>query len=303
MAMSKKNLLAVAVILTLLVSTLVGVQSVKAQFLGAVYINADGSVTGTNSIQRSGDLYILTGNISGGIAVQKSNITIDGAGYTLQGNGGTGIDLTNNVTQVPSAREIWNVTIKNLGIMNFNFSVQTNGGGNDTFYDDYIANTTNGIGGGIFFFGSSRSNITYCTISGTPAIAMELSSHNTVTENNLSGGILLQLGGDETVDRNYWSDYLTKYPNATEIDSSGIGNTPYVFNSYGPVVGTVQDNHPLLKPVAIPNFGTPSSSPSSSSSSLPSSSPQAWILTAIIIVTVVGLGLTVYFRKRRGRGS
>ena len=26
---------------------------------------------------------------------------------------------------------------------------------------------------------------------------------------------------------NYWSDYLSRYPNATEIDHSGIGDTPY----------------------------------------------------------------------------
>ena len=30
---------------------------------------------------------------------------------------------------------------------------------------------------------------------------------------------------------NYWSDYLTKCPNATEIDSSGVRNTPYVIDT------------------------------------------------------------------------
>ena len=68
--------------------------NVKAQSSN-IYINADGEVVGTNNIQRNGDLYVLKGNISGGIAVQKSNIIIDGAGYTLEGHGGTGIDLTN----------------------------------------------------------------------------------------------------------------------------------------------------------------------------------------------------------------
>jgi len=29
---------------------------------------------------------------------------------------------------------------------------------------------------------------------------------------------------------NYWSDYLTRYANATEVDDSGIGDTPYVIN-------------------------------------------------------------------------
>jgi parallel beta-helix repeat protein len=29
---------------------------------------------------------------------------------------------------------------------------------------------------------------------------------------------------------NYWSDYLSKYPNATEVDNSGIGDAPYVID-------------------------------------------------------------------------
>jgi hypothetical protein len=272
---------------------------VKAQSTN-IYINPDGAVVGTNNIQRNGDLYTLTGNISGGIQIQKSDIVIDGTGYTLQGNGGTGIDLTNNVTQIPSASAIWNVTVENLRIMNFNFSVETNGGGNDTFHDDYVANTTNAIRGGIFFWGTYGSNINYCTISGTPAIDLDfVSSGNNVTENNLSGGMWLQLGGDNTVDRNYWSDYLTKYSNATEIDSSGIGNTPYVFYSHG-AVGALQDNHPLMKPVSIPNFGAPSSSLSASTSPSPSIPEfQSWIILPLITVFIMGAGLLVYFKKRK----
>jgi nitrous oxidase accessory protein NosD len=44
---------------------------------------------------------------------------------------------------------------------------------------------------------------------------------------------------------NYWSDYLSKYPNATEIDNSGLGDTPYVIDAYN------QDNYPLMRPVNI----------------------------------------------------
>ncbi len=39
---------------------------------------------------------------------------------------------------------------------------------------------------------------------------------------------------------NYWSDYQTRYPNAAEIDSSGIWNTPYVIDANN------QDNYPLM---------------------------------------------------------
>ncbi len=39
---------------------------------------------------------------------------------------------------------------------------------------------------------------------------------------------------------NYWSDYGIKYPTATEIDNSGIANTPYL------VYEGAQDNYPLI---------------------------------------------------------
>ena len=44
---------------------------------------------------------------------------------------------------------------------------------------------------------------------------------------------------------NYWSDYEERYPNATEIDGSGIWDTPYVIDENN------QDNHPI-----VPEFTT-----------------------------------------------
>jgi parallel beta-helix repeat protein len=41
---------------------------------------------------------------------------------------------------------------------------------------------------------------------------------------------------------NYWSDYLTRYPNATEIDHTGIGNTAYEIDSNN------TDYYPLMTP-------------------------------------------------------
>ena len=41
---------------------------------------------------------------------------------------------------------------------------------------------------------------------------------------------------------NYWSDYEDRYPDAGEIDDSGIWNTPYVIDENN------QDNYPLMEP-------------------------------------------------------
>jgi parallel beta-helix repeat protein len=58
-----------------------------------VSIQADGTVYGTSSIQRNGDVYTFVGNVSGPLHVKKDNIVIDGAGYTLVGGNGRGIVL------------------------------------------------------------------------------------------------------------------------------------------------------------------------------------------------------------------
>jgi parallel beta-helix repeat protein len=59
---------------------------------------------------------------------------------------------------------------------------------------------------------------------------------------------------------NYWSDYLLKYPNATEIGNSGIGDTPYVIDANN------RDNYPLMAPfdidsvtVELPEWASPPS--------------------------------------------
>jgi len=48
---------------------------------------------------------------------------------------------------------------------------------------------------------------------------------------------------------NYRSDYLTKYPNAIQVNSSGVWNIPYVIDTNN------TDNYPLMVPYAIiPEF-------------------------------------------------
>ena len=294
----KLALLFVLIVLAGLLTTYTS--NVKAQNTN-IYISSDGSVVGTNNILRNEDLYVLTGNISGSLAVQKSNITIDGAGFTLQGHGGTGIDLTNNLTQYPSTNEIRNVTVKNLRIMNFNFSINAHSSSGNTFYNDYIGSTTNDTKSEIvLYWNSGGNNITHCTIMGT--IGIELSSGNSITENNLLGDILLQVVGNETFDRNFWSDYLTRYPNATEIDSSGIGNTPYKINVYAnsEVTGTLQDNHPLMKPISIPNFGIPQLGPSPTINPSPSV-PEFPLLAIPLLFTIMlaAAGFLVYRKKHK----
>jgi hypothetical protein len=285
---------------------------VIAQTSETIFIRDDGSIEGTNKIQRNGNLYTFTGNISGNMQIQKSNIIIDGTGFTLQGNNGTGIAISREVTEHPHPSEfdVWNVTVKNLQIVNCHIGIQCEFGGNHIFYGNYISNdfvTQNATGNfsgeslGIGFWGSSGNNITRCTIGGSPAIYMHFAvSGNFVIENNIVFGAHLAISGDEIFDSNYWSDYSIRYLNASEVDSSGVWDTPYVFaDSIGFENRKFQDSHPLMSPLAVPNFSSvlpevlPARKPFVFSTSL--------VIASVIILSVVcaGLGLLLYLIRRK----
>ena len=70
---------------------------------------------------------------------------------------------------------------------------------------------------------------------------------------------------------NYWSDYTTRYTNASEIDESGIGDTPFYINPNN------IDCHPVMRDNVIPEF-------------------PSW--TPILAVIVVAVVLVVYRRRR-----
>jgi hypothetical protein len=117
---------------------------------------------------------------------------------------------------------------------------------------------------------------------------------------------------------NYWSDYLSIYPNATEIDHSGVGDTPYAIidsTTYSDdyangtaitgtaILGTAVDRYPLMAPFSastVPN-PTQTSSPSPSPSHLPSPKipefPSA--IMGITIVMVVTAAILSYIKKMK----
>jgi len=269
-------------ILCVLVVAFPNVEIVNAE--GIIYIRPDGIVEGTDKIQRAGNVYTLTENISSTVNVQRSDIVIDGAGFAINVDGSHGIDLTHGVGvgQNPS-NLLYNVTIQNLFMAKE--SVIANGGGNHTVYNNYILR--------VYLYGCGYNKITHCTLDG---INLDYGSNNNiVTENNIRDAVEY-LSYNNTVDRNYWSNYLTKYPNATEIGNTGIGNQPYVYwivdiPSDMPLI--YQDEHPLMKPVAIP---LTNSSPSNNTPEFPS-----WTPLLIMIFAVVALAV-VCRRKLQSRG-
>ena len=70
-------------ILCSILVTLPNIGMVEAS--GTIYIRADGNVEGTDKIQRDGNVYTFTDNIYEPLVVEKDNIVVDGAGYSIEG--------------------------------------------------------------------------------------------------------------------------------------------------------------------------------------------------------------------------
>jgi len=156
--------LVLMLLLTSMLTSIFIVQPVKAE-PGTIYIRADGSVDPpTVPIQRDGDTYTFTDNINDSIVVEKSNMIIEGSGYTLQGTGSwanpqKGIYLFN----------ISNATIKHTNIKGF-------------FQGILLNSTSHNV--------ISGNNIT----DNYAAIELHYSLYNSITENNISENIAPNAG-------------------------------------------------------------------------------------------------------------
>ncbi len=176
--MNKNRVLTTALISVLILSTLIGVQFVNlvvANFLpppnhaSGIFIRSDGRIDPlTVPIQRIGDVYTLTGDVSAGIAVQRSDVVIDGNGYKIQGgNKGTGVYL----------ESVNNVTVQNVKVQGFS--------------------------SGIYLYHSNSSIVKGNILNGNGITVTQRSCYNKVVENTVIGrGIGLSFGNGNIVMNN-----------------------------------------------------------------------------------------------------
>ena len=278
-------------------------------------IKPDGSIEPDTDIvwlQRNGTTYTFIVDIFGTITVQRAGITIDGAGHTLQGNpresNFRGINL---VGHDETFNAYGNVLVKNLRIYNFAEGIYTPSN-NNSFIGNYFDNARLHIIGG-----SDEGNIVKHNIFNSTEIFVDYNNggNDVITENNfIDSWIFVDLAKPPIVDKNYWSNYTAEYPNAKELDNSGIWDTPNVYDKFvGGSHGNYSaiDYHPLVNPITdfeIPNFNIPlplASPTSQLTINTGPEPPQAEPLTTAIIAAVtlvvvlaVAAGLLVYFKKR-----
>jgi len=272
-----------------------------------IFIQPDGSVNPSNvPIQRNGDIYTFTGNVYDPILVQKSNITINGAGYSLigplnetqrQAQQVLGIGPNATVTipyiiGIDFDKTVSGATIKNLNINWFSIGIYIrttdnilvgNGlvnnivgvllsGSANNITMNYIKNNRQGL-----FFGFEQVN---GSASNIPSDIKIYDNSFVTNEMQLSGCVCKVYNFTEAIHSweynghgNYWSNY-----NGTDGNHDGIGDTYYVIDVLN------YDPNPLIASPAKPP--TP-----------PSQLPTTIIITAIAAVVIVVVVVLLILRR------
>lgn len=218
-----------------------------------IYIRENGTVEGTDKIQRDGAVYTLTGTILGKrVIVEKSSITIDGNG-TLLGyyNGFEGVITLHNVK---------NVVIKNCFIKNCVYGIELNSSSNITILGNkiseadipmyWIASAINILGesSNINIIGNEITNNKWGILVYVDEPPNLVIHHNNFVENSEEDVYIWRAFSatwDDGKEGNYWSTY-----NVADRDGDGIGDTSYVIN------GNNQDKYPFIVPITFFNAGT-----------------------------------------------
>jgi len=122
------------------------------------------------------------------------------------------------------------------------FGIYLYSSSNNMFLNNIISNNNEGI----YLYFSSNNIFSGNIISGnTCGISLLLLSHNNMIYHNNFNNTDQVLSDskndwDYGGEGNFWSNYKERYPNATEIDGSGIWDTPYVIDENN------RDDYPLM---------------------------------------------------------
>ena len=298
----------VMVLATLVMGSIFGLVNADSS-ITPIRIQSDGSVSPADvPIQRDGDVYRLTGNIYSPIVVDRDNIVIDGAGYTIQGTyNGTRTDdwvvgqgPNQNTSAIPwtigidvATKFRYNMTVKNVNLKNFYIgmyvwtsnntitgcSVTDNivgillSGDSNNITSNYVSHNEEGV-----FFGVNNPGNLPLDI---------LLTNNSFVDN------IIQFSGcfcetynttepihtwDDGTRGNYWSDY-----NGTDTNGDGIGDTSYVIDPLN------LDRYPLVENLII--LPTPA----------PTQHPLDIIVPIAIVAALALVTILVLAQKRRSK--
>jgi hypothetical protein len=276
--------------------------------LETIFIRPDGTINPSNvPIQNNGNVYTFTDNVYDPILVQKSNVTLDGAGYSLIGplteaqrksepvlGTGPNTTLPPYIIGLDCDKNVNGLTIKNLNVKNFNVGVYIRTTINTLIDNAVSANTVGVLLSGsankinrnyIFdneeglFFGFEQVNGSAANIPSDIDISENSFVNNTY---QLSGCVCKVYNFSEALHSwdngnkgNFWSDY-----NGTDANHDGIGDTYYRIDLLN------QDRYPLMQSTAKPPV--PAARVSAEA-----------IILGVSAAVIVALATLIYIRRRK----
>ena len=273
-----------------------------------IFIQPDGSINPSNvPIQRNGDIYTFIANVYNPILVQKNNIAIDGAGYSLIGpltleerksepvlGTGPNTTLPPYIIGLDCDKTVNGLTIRNLNIKDFNIGVYIRTT-NNTLIDNAVSGNTVGVllSGSAnkinrnyiidneegLFFGFEQINGSAANIPSDIDISENSFINNTY---QLSGCVCKVYNFSEALHSwdngnkgNYWSDY-----NGTDSNRDGIGDTYYRIDILN------QDRYPLIQSTAQPPVPA-------------AKVPVEAIVLGVSVAVVVAVAVLAYRQRRQ----
>lgn len=262
----KKVVIIASFLVGLIILCFACIYTVKSNYQGNITINPDGSINpSTAPIQREGDSYILTDDLTGNLSVMKSNITLDGERHNVRGEIG-GISLKN----------VENTTVRNFVIRDSQYGVDLSECSHITVSNNTIMGTSFLIAneglGGISVRGGTHNSIVgnrlennfygmYLTVADSTirennvvnnSVGIYLMDavnnafyHNSFINNDMhvryrsqaSSQLMNTWDNGSSSGGNYWSDY-----SGPDANNDGIGGSPYMIDNNN------QDRYPLIKP-------------------------------------------------------
>ena len=260
--MKRKHQVALLLFATILGLFFIAIDINESKAITAIYIRTEGAIEPlTANITTTDNItYTFTDNNYGYLIIERDNIIVDGAEYTLQGSGGgTGIYLSgrNNVTLKDMNIEaftngVWlevsssNVNISGSQIIGNYIGIGLDDNSNN---NGIFKNRIAGGYEGILLSGSSNYNsIAWNNISDNNYGIYIYSAHNnSIHHNNFIANTEQVYCYEATnhwnssTEGNYWSDYM-----GSDANSDGIGETPYNIDESN------QDKYPFVN--VIPEF-------------------------------------------------
>jgi parallel beta-helix repeat protein len=218
--------------------------------------SSNNTVTGNDLTEVNGNDGIGLYGSSNYNSITGNNIANNGYGVWLDSyssnNSVSGNNITNNFYGIGLYGASNNSISGNNVIANSQWGISLLYSSSNSMTVNNI--TTNGWYG-IILYDSENNSISGNNIANNDyGIELEsFSDYNMIYHNNfidnsenahvsISGGYSNAWDDGYPSGGNYWSDYSSRYPDATEIDASGIWNTPYVIDANN------IDNYPLVNP-------------------------------------------------------